>query len=101
MEQTLLSVKDLTVQFNTSAGVVSAVDCINFDIKEKEIWNYDNLDFKAWIVACYGWNEELLDEARSRGIIPITLEKLEKELRKHEIFDRRIPICPTNESVSK
>jgi len=69
-------------------------------VKEKENWNYDNLNFKAWMVACYGWSEELLDEARSRGIIPITPTKLEHELKKHEFFDRRIPICPTTESVS-
>jgi oligopeptide/dipeptide ABC transporter ATP-binding protein len=38
MDQTLVSINNLTVQFNTSAGVVSAVDCINFDIKKKEIF---------------------------------------------------------------
>ena len=69
-------------------------------VKEKEIWNYDNLGFKAWMVACYGWNEELLKEARDRGIIPFTSTKLEYELKKYKIFDSRIPICPTSEPAS-
>jgi len=67
-------------------------------VKEKENWNYDNLNFKAWIVACYGWSEELLEEAKSRSIMPVTPTKLEHELKRHNIFDPRIPFCPTNKT---
>lgn len=65
--------------------------------KEQENWNYDDLNFKAWIVACYGWSEELLEETESKGITPITPTKLEHELKRHKIFDSRIPICPTSD----
>jgi len=66
-------------------------------VKDKENWDYDKLDFGAWMVACYGWTKELFEEAKKRGIVPITSEGLERELRKFGIFDSRIPICPTND----
>lgn len=66
-------------------------------VKDKENWDYDELDFGAWIVACYGWTKELFEEAKKRGIVPITSEGLERELRKFGIFDSRIPICPTSD----
>ncbi|MEM2112384.1 MAG: hypothetical protein QXX08_11005 [Candidatus Bathyarchaeia archaeon] len=66
-------------------------------IKDKENWGYDELDFRAWIVACYGWTKELFEEARKRDIAPISSAELERELRKFGIFDPRIPICPTSD----
>jgi len=68
--------------------------------EDKHNWNYDILDFKAWIVACYGWNNELIEEAKARDIIPITPFELEKKLKQNKIFDRRFPICPTSEKTS-
>lgn len=65
--------------------------------REKETWNYDRLNFEAWIVACYGWDETLIKEAQIRNLKPITPDKLENELKKRGIFDSRIPICPTSE----
>jgi len=64
--------------------------------KDKENWSYDDLDFRAWIVACYGWNEELIKEAESRGIVAITPSKLEDKLKQNRIFDSRIPVCPNS-----
>jgi len=37
-EKDLLSINNLSVSYNTSAGIVSAVEGINFSIKEKEIF---------------------------------------------------------------
>lgn len=68
-------------------------------MKDKRIWNYDNLDLKAWLVACYGWSKKLIDEAKARGIIPITPLELEKLLKQNGIFDPRIPICPSNQQA--
>ena len=66
-------------------------------IKDKENWDYDELDFEAWMVACYGWSKELFEEAKKRDIVPITSEGLKSELKKFGIFDSRIPICPTSD----
>jgi len=65
-------------------------------VKEKENWNYDTLSFEAWIVACYNWKEHLIEEAKSRHIVPITPKTLEKKLKNYRLFDPRIAICPTN-----
>ncbi len=69
-------------------------------VKDKENWNYDDLNFEAWIVACYGWSKQLQDEAVSRSITPITSTVLERELKKYGLLDHRIPICPTTDSMS-
>lgn len=66
-------------------------------VKDKENWDYDELDFRACMVACYGWTKELFEEAKKRGIVPKTSDILERELKKFGIFDSRMPICPTSD----
>lgn len=86
-----------TIDFNEIKKFESKVKIVKAKYaKEKENWNYDYLNFKAWIVACYGWTEKLLEEARSRSIRPVTPSKLEHELKSHGIFDPRIPMCPSS-----
>jgi len=37
-DKPLVSIKNLSVRYNTSAGVVSAVEGVNFSIRKKEIF---------------------------------------------------------------
>jgi len=60
--------------------------------KELEIWKYDFAS-EIWIVACYGWNEELKNVARSLGVKPIDGAELESMLKKHNLLHRGRPPC--------
>lgn len=44
---------------------------------------------------CLLWmDNNLIEDAKKRKIIPITPDRLESKLKKLEIFDPRIPLCP-------
>lgn len=60
--------------------------------KELEIWKYDFAS-ETWIVACYGWNDELKNLARSLNIRPIDGEELENMLQKYNLLHRGRPPC--------
>ena len=61
--------------------------------QESYIWRYE-LKIEAWIVACYGWTDELKEYTRSIKIIPIDRDELIERLREHRLLDRRNPPCP-------
>jgi hypothetical protein len=56
-------------------------------------WNY-TLDFKTWLIACYGWDDNLKNRARRNDIVPIDDKELTYRLRSHNLLDGRRPPCP-------
>jgi len=54
------------------------------------------LRVESWIIACYGWTDELKKLSREKGITPIDKDYLENLLRRHRLLDRRLPVCPEN-----
>lgn len=61
--------------------------------KDSEIWSY-NLRSETWMVACYGWNDELKTYAQRQDIKPIDGEELHRMLEEHNRFNRSRPACP-------
>ena len=54
------------------------------------------LKVESWIIACYGWTDELKNLSREKGITPIDKDDLENLLGRHRLLDRRLPVCPEN-----
>ena len=52
------------------------------------------LKVNFWIIACYGWTDELKNFSIEKGIKPIDKEELENLLRNYGLLDRRLPVCP-------
>ena len=61
--------------------------------KDSKLWNYE-LRTQTWLVACYGWNEEIKSYAKREGIFPIDKEELEAQLQRYNLLDRSRPPCP-------
>jgi hypothetical protein len=61
--------------------------------KTSTIFKY-KLVLKAWILACYGWTDDLRKMATDMGIEPFDKDRIEDLLKAHNLLDRRIPICP-------
>jgi len=60
--------------------------------KESEIWKYD-LKTESWLVACYGWTDDLKRLARNLGIKPVDASDLEKMLKPYNLLNRARPPC--------
>jgi len=52
------------------------------------------LKIESWIVACYGWTDELKRFSKEKGLEPLDSSSLEGLLKKYGIIDRRYPVCP-------
>jgi len=62
---------------------------------EKSAHNFRyELEIKAWLLACYGWTEELRKLAEENDVKPFGKEEIIEVLRENNLLDRRIPICP-------
>jgi len=61
--------------------------------RDSELWEY-RLSFETWLVACYGWNDDLVDYAKRNDIVPIDSTELARRLRRHGLLDRSRPPCP-------
>jgi hypothetical protein len=82
---------------------VTAADIRDFSRKVAVIKNkyertaqiFENqLIIDAWIIACYGWTEELKKMSTEGGIKPLAGDELEDLLLQHGLHDRRFPVCP-------
>ena len=59
--------------------------------KDAAIWKYA-LHLETWIVACYGWNDDLKELAANVNILPIDTDKLENMLQEYSLLHKgRVP----------
>lgn len=61
--------------------------------EESKIWGH-KMSFKSWMVACFGWDNDLKTLAQSNDMKPVDPLTLKTLLKENGIYDPHAPLCP-------